>query len=216
MTFEDMMKVAAAGASAPVTALIIKFFSDRKAARESTRQREVDGSSSATVAAIGAFKDMLAAQQNLSAALAEENKQLRIENRTLRERHETLARVVNNIALLLIEDDTGVVKVIKRYLEGSEFTVTAVGKWSEAELLLTSSPDIAIVDLCLPDSIPEETVGRVTEYKGQHPSVPIGIITGTNFIEDIIAPQGVKVAHKNDVMTSPERFKTFLYSVLNY
>jgi len=216
MTLEDYAKIAAAGASAPLTALIIKFFSDRKAVKEATRQREIDGTSSAQVAAIGSFKDLLASYQHREEELAEENRKLRIEVNALRERHDTLKRITAPMMLLLVEDDQGAVLSITRFLQDSEFQVVACGTWADAKKALVTSPDIVIADLTLPDSIPEETVGRLAEYKRQHPSVPIGIITGTTLIEDIIAPQHVRIAHKADVMTTPEKFKTFLYSVLDY
>lgn len=83
MSVEDIMKITAAAASAPLTALLIKYLSDRKAQREQTRQEQLRGDSTLQVAALGSYKEIIESYRRREEALMAENKALREEVRQL-------------------------------------------------------------------------------------------------------------------------------------
>jgi CheY-like chemotaxis protein len=81
--------------------------------------------------------------------------------------------------ILVIEDDPVAAQVIERILRGV-FTEIKIAATMHAaiQLLRDYRPDVAVVDLRLPDSRPEETLEQVVSMRDTHPEMQIHIVTG--------------------------------------
>lgn len=211
MTIEDFFKVTAAAGSAPLTILLFKWLTDRKASVETTNQERIKTDATLQVAALGSYKELIEAYQEREKQHAEEVKALKQELTALREQYVSVAP---KVSLLLVDDDDGTVASIRRLLRNTEYSVTVCGSWAAAELHLSASPDVALIDLWLPDSEPANTVKRVADYRKEHPSVPIALVTGKASLEHIVPPIGVRIANKADVLVSGERLRQFLANVM--
>lgn len=217
MTGEDIAKLVGALGAAPLTLLVVKLFADRKAEKEKTEQHKFTENSTLSIAALGSYKDMIEDYRK-----REERHELRInallsEVQELRAAKSALVKNSKQFLLLIVEDDEGVIKSIRNFLhESEEFTVVSCDRWAVAEKYLSESrPDISLIDLELPDSTPAETIARVGEFHGDHPTVPVALITGHSIGSHFVPPVGVKIAHKGDILASQKKLEAFLYSVLN-
>ena len=218
MTGEDIAKLAGALGAAPLTLLVVKLFADRKADKEKTDQVKHTDNSSLSIAALGSYRDLIEDYRK-----RDERHELRInalllELQELREAKSALVKNSRQFLLLLVEDDEGVTKSIRNFLHDSkEFDVVACSDWKTAVLCFDANkPDLALIDLELPDSLPAETIARVGTFHSDHPSIPVALITGHTISDHYVAPIGVRIAHKGDVLVSQKRLEAFLYSVLNY
>jgi len=85
MSIEDILKITAAATSAPLTALLIKYVSDRRAEKEAQRQEQIKGDSTIQIAALGSYKEIIEAYQKHEESLIAENRALRDEISKLRQ-----------------------------------------------------------------------------------------------------------------------------------
>lgn len=87
-----------------------------------------------------------------------------------------------NGTILVIDDDTDILKVLKANLELHEFDVATAASWSEGQKIIAlHKPDILILDLMLPDGDGVE-ICRI--LRSQHPSLPIIMLTAKDKISD--------------------------------
>lgn len=81
--------------------------------------------------------------------------------------------------VLIIEDDPTTAECIKRMLKLPEAETLIVHTMSAAAIAISEfAPDVAVVDLHLPDSAPLETVERVKEMRVNHPGMGTIVVTG--------------------------------------
>jgi DNA-binding response OmpR family regulator len=99
--------------------------------------------------------------------------------------------------VLVVEDERKLRELVRSYLERGGFTVLSAGTGAEAlSLAASTSPDLVIVDLGLPD-VPGETVAR--EIRATAP-VPVLIMTARSSEEDRI--RGLELG-ADDYVTKP-------------
>lgn len=89
-----------------------------------------------------------------------------------------------NRAILIIDDDPDILKVLKANLELHNFNVITAGLWSEGQKILSSlMPDLIILDLILPDGDGIEICRTIR--KG-YPHLPIIMLTAKDKVSDRI------------------------------
>jgi DNA-binding response OmpR family regulator len=99
--------------------------------------------------------------------------------------------------VLVVEDERKLRELVRSYLERGGFTVLSTGSGAEALTLAAStSPDLVIVDLGLPD-VPGETVAREIRATA---AVPVLILTARSSEEDRI--RGLELG-ADDYVTKP-------------
>jgi DNA-binding response OmpR family regulator len=99
--------------------------------------------------------------------------------------------------VLLVEDERKLRELVRSYLERGGFTVISTGSGAEAiTLAASSSPDLVVLDLGLPD-VPGETVAGEVRRTGH---VPIVMLTARAAEEDRIA--GLQLG-ADDYVTKP-------------
>jgi PAS domain S-box-containing protein len=85
------------------------------------------------------------------------------------------------ISLLLIEDDSADAEIIRQFLlkdPAKEYQISNVVLFSDAlDRIQQSPPDVALLDLNLPDSASEDTLRKLKE---QDLSIPVIVLTGNN------------------------------------
>ncbi|MBZ0157869.1 MAG: response regulator transcription factor [Alphaproteobacteria bacterium] len=85
-------------------------------------------------------------------------------------------------ALLVIDDDTDILRVLKANLELHHFSVVTADSWMEGQKAIASrKPDLIILDLMLPDGDGIEICRTV---KGKNPALPIIMLTAKDKISD--------------------------------
>lgn len=80
--------------------------------------------------------------------------------------------------IVLIEDNQRYSDILANMLDGFASEVVVVKTWEEAKPHLEDNPDVAWIDLQLPDSGPEETVMRIGEVRSNDPDVVIIVVSG--------------------------------------
>ncbi|MBF0328745.1 MAG: response regulator transcription factor [Nitrospirae bacterium] len=84
--------------------------------------------------------------------------------------------------VLVIDDDTDILTVLKANLEMHSYSVATASSWKEGKKALSSQkPDLIILDVMLPDGNGVE-ICRVIREK--HPSIPIIMLTAKDKISD--------------------------------
>lgn len=84
--------------------------------------------------------------------------------------------------ILLIDDDTDILKVLKANLELHKFNVITAESWSEGQKKLSvNKPDILILDLMLPDG---NGIEICRTLRSQYPALPIIMLTAKDRISD--------------------------------
>ncbi|MCC6347305.1 MAG: response regulator transcription factor [Nitrospirales bacterium] len=84
--------------------------------------------------------------------------------------------------ILLIDDDTDILRVLKANLELNRFSVTTADSWAEGQKAIAGRmPNLIILDLMLPDGNGIEICRTV---KGKHPDLPIIMLTAKDTISD--------------------------------
>ena len=87
-----------------------------------------------------------------------------------------------NNKILVIDDDTDILKVLKANLELHKFDVITAASWSEGQKALAlDKPDILLLDLMLPDG---DGVDICRELRKQHSTMPIIMLTAKDKISD--------------------------------
>ncbi|MCI0469131.1 MAG: response regulator transcription factor [Nitrospirae bacterium] len=85
-------------------------------------------------------------------------------------------------AILIIDDDPDILKVLKANLELHKFYVQTANSWSEGRKLLADNiPDLMLLDVMLPDGNGVEICGILRK---EFPSLPIIMITAKDKISD--------------------------------
>ena len=85
-------------------------------------------------------------------------------------------------SILLVDDDTDILKVLKANLELHGFLALTAEKWSEAEKVLShQTPDLIILDVMLPDGNGIELCGTL---RTRYPSLPILMLTARDKVSD--------------------------------
>lgn len=109
------------------------------------------------------------------------------------------------IHILVVEDDLAIqvliertVNVLLKAFQGS--MITPVPNWTDALVVLSRDdpPDVAVIDLGLPDSVIEDTISRLKEVEAV---CPVVVVTGCADAETIkiIESMGIEV-----IMKSPD------------
>lgn len=81
--------------------------------------------------------------------------------------------------VLIIEDDPTTAECIKRMLKLPEAETLIVHTMTAAAIAIAEfHPDVAVVDLHLPDSTPMETVQHVRQMREKHPHMGTIVVTG--------------------------------------
>ncbi len=89
-----------------------------------------------------------------------------------------------NHTILIIDDDTDILKTLKANLELHSFNVITAASWHEGQkALLINAPDILILDLTLPDG---DGVEICRTLRRQFPALPIIMLTARDNISDRI------------------------------
>lgn len=84
--------------------------------------------------------------------------------------------------VLIIDDDTDILKVLKANLEMHDYSVTTASSWKEGKRALSEQkPDLIILDVMLPDGNGIE-ICRVVREK--QPALPIIMLTAKDKISD--------------------------------
>ena len=86
--------------------------------------------------------------------------------------------------ILLIDDETEILEVLKQVLTLEGYRVTAVTSAAEAKKIATSDrPDLVSTDLQLEDS---DGLQLVEQLKGMYPDLPVILLTGVFFDPKVI------------------------------
>ena len=84
--------------------------------------------------------------------------------------------------ILVVDDDTDILKVLKANLDFHGFLTQAADRWSEAEKVLASRmPDLIILDVMLPDG---NGVDICRGLRSRFPSLPILMLTARDKVSD--------------------------------
>lgn len=87
-------------------------------------------------------------------------------------------------SILLIDDDTDILKVLKANLELHGFSVMTAGSWKEGrEVLSASNPDLMLLDVMLPDGDGFDICRTIHK---ERPLLPIIMLTAKDKISDKI------------------------------
>lgn len=87
-----------------------------------------------------------------------------------------------NHTILVIDDDTDILKVLKANLELHKYTVATAESWTEGQKTISArKPDLLILDLMLPDG---DGVEICRSLRKQYPSLPIIMLTAKDKISD--------------------------------
>src|SRR5437867_6167769 len=102
--------------------------------------------------------------------------------------------------VLVVEDERKLRDLVRSYLERAGFTVLSTDSGAEAiTMALTSTPDLVILDLGLPD-VPGETVARELRAGSATAATPILMLTAKSAEEDRI--RGLELG-ADDYVTKP-------------
>src|SRR5215468_4069656 len=102
--------------------------------------------------------------------------------------------------VLVVEDERKLRDLVRSYLERAGFTVLSTDSGAEAlTMALTSTPDLVILDLGLPD-VPGETVARELRAGAVTATTPILMLTAKSTEEDRI--RGLELG-ADDYVTKP-------------
>ncbi len=84
--------------------------------------------------------------------------------------------------VLIIEDDPSTAAIVRRHLLAitEDIVVASDHAQAKAELDKRKPFDVITLDLCLPDSVPEETIKRIKEIKAYHPDCLLVVVSGYN------------------------------------
>lgn len=112
---------------------------------------------------------------------------------------------------LVIEDDSNVALLYRKWLEGCGYEVTTVDSIKEAQRCLDEAPDIRIItlDLNLTDSTYLTTIPKIKNMRDSNPGALLVVISGviTHNDEKLVTSLGADAMfEKNEVATE----KTFL------
>lgn len=84
--------------------------------------------------------------------------------------------------ILVVDDDTDILKVLKANLELHGFRVMTSDRWSAAEKLLSEKvPDLIILDLMLPDG---NGIDICRTLRSRLPSIPVIMLTAMDKVSD--------------------------------
>ncbi|HAK88597.1 MAG: DNA-binding response regulator [Nitrospirae bacterium GWC2_46_6] len=84
--------------------------------------------------------------------------------------------------ILVIDDDTDILKVLKANLELHKFDVATAASWSEGQKAIAlNKPDVLILDLMLPDG---DGIDICRTLRVQYPALPIIMLTAKDKISD--------------------------------
>jgi DNA-binding response OmpR family regulator len=87
-----------------------------------------------------------------------------------------------NHTILVIDDDTDILRVLKANLELHKYNVVTAASWTEGQKAISAKkPDIMILDLMLPDG---DGVEICRTLRKQYPSLPIIMLTAKDKISD--------------------------------
>lgn len=84
--------------------------------------------------------------------------------------------------IVIIEDNERYARVIENALDGFAAEIVTVATWKEAQPYLDAKPDVAWVDLQLPDSTARETVVKIAEVRAKNAEIVIIVVSG--FIDE--------------------------------
>jgi DNA-binding NtrC family response regulator len=86
--------------------------------------------------------------------------------------------------LLVVDDEAPIRELLSTYLKRNGYEISAAVDAAEAERLLADkSFDLAILDVLLPDSDGLDLLQRI---KAAHPRLPVIIMTGIGFDEELL------------------------------
>ncbi len=87
-----------------------------------------------------------------------------------------------NFKILLIDDDSDILKVLKANLELQDFNVSTAASWSEGQGILDSiKPDLVLLDIMLPDGDGFKICRVIRKH---YPKLPIILLTARDKISD--------------------------------
>jgi len=121
--------------------------------------------------------------------------------------------------VLIVEDDPGMVKVLKALLAPLTTEIIVAHTMAEAIDAVAQAKEIELItlDLGLPDSNIKQTIGRIRTFRDKHPNALLIVITGMNIpdLEKLVAEQGADglVFKSDDVTFTPAGFLSFLGAV---
>jgi ActR/RegA family two-component response regulator len=89
----------------------------------------------------------------------------------------TVLRMTTLVSIILVEDDLPFVEILRHWLGDREIRVA--GSLAEAERLIeTLPPKYLLLDLSLPDSMPQQTLARIRSLKKAARDAIVIVITG--------------------------------------
>ena len=84
--------------------------------------------------------------------------------------------------ILVIDDDTDILKVLKANLEIHKFSVLTASSWTEGQKVLSGrTPDLVLLDITLPDG---DGITICNTLRKQHASLPIIMLTAKDKTSD--------------------------------
>ncbi len=121
-----------------------------------------------------------------------------------------LIQSVRNIGpvhdLLIIDDDPGFAQLVERILQtsGDDYSVQCIHTGHNAlERIKLKTPDVLLLDLTMPD-MNGMLILEFMRNNAELASVPIILLSATNYAEDLLANQGsrIVVQHQNRISTA--------------
>lgn len=116
----------------------------------------------------------------------------------------------NPPVVMVVEDDPGILEVVKIILEEDGFVVVALGEGTEVEeQIKTKKPDIILIDLWMPGADGEEVVRKLKSQK-ETKKIPIIVISA---LAD--AEKRAQDAGADDFLPKPFNIQDLLLKVKN-
>jgi CheY-like chemotaxis protein len=82
------------------------------------------------------------------------------------------------MTIVIVEDNDKYSQIIQNMLDGFARKVVVVKTWEEAKPYLDANPDVAWIDLQLPDSDADQTMVRIGELRSKDSDIVIIVVSG--------------------------------------
>lgn len=119
--------------------------------------------------------------------------------------------------IVIIEDNERYANVIQNALDGFATEIVTVSTWKEAEPYLHTKPDVAWVDLQLPDSEARDTIVKIAEVRSKNAEIVIIVVSG--FVDDEIRKaaleSGVDVIENKNAASTRRKLISLILLAMN-
>ena len=115
------------------------------------------------------------------------------------------------VAVMVVEDDEATLALLERILVANGFMVIKATNRAEILLGLKTSPDLAILDVMMPDANGFDILNRIRQHAILK-DLPVLMLTSLGSLEDIL--KGLKLG-ANGYLTKPAKSKALLEAIKN-